>query len=168
MKKIMVATGLATLAMLAGAAAAQTADSRPRADVTRQQLVERLDARFARLDTDRDGAVTAAERSARREARRAQRFQRLDRDGNGALSPTEFAARGDRAERGEGRRGGRRRFGGGGGAGADANGDGTISRAEFQARALARFDRGDLDRNGVLTAAERQQAREGVRAQRAR
>ena len=140
MKKIMVATGLATLATLAGAAAAQTADSRPRADVTRAQLAARLDARFARLDTDRDG--------------------------NGALSPTEFAARGDRAERGEGRRGGRRRFGGG--AGVDANGDGTISRAEFQARALARFDRGDLDRNGVLTAAERQQARAGMRAQRAR
>ena len=165
MKKIMIATGLATLATLAGVAAAQTVDSRPRADVTRAQLVERLDARFAQLDTNRDGTVTAAERSAQREARRGQRFQRLDKDGNGALSPTEFAARG---ERGEGRSGGRGRLGRGGGKGVDANGDGTLSRAEFQARALARFDRGDLDRNGVLTAAERQQAREGVRAQRAR
>ena len=164
----MIATGLATLATLAGAAAAQTADSRPRADVTRAQLVERLDARFARLDTNRDGSVTAAERVAQRAARQLQRFQRLDKDGNGALSPTEFAARGDRAERGERRRGGRGRLGRGGGADVDANGDGTISRAEFQARALARFDRGDLDRNGVLTAAERQQARAGMRAQRAR
>jgi Ca2+-binding EF-hand superfamily protein len=39
-----------------------------------------------------------------------------------------------------------------------AQGD-NVSRAQFEALALARFDRQDLNRDGVVTADERQQAR---------
>ena len=38
----------------------------------------------------------------------------------------------------------------------DTDKDGTVTKAEFQARALARFDRMDTDHNGVVTPAERQ------------
>jgi 23S rRNA-/tRNA-specific pseudouridylate synthase len=43
--------------------------------------------------------------------------------------------------------------------------NGVITQAEFRQRALERFDRMDLDRNGVVTAAERQQARAQMKQQ---
>jgi hypothetical protein len=49
---------------------------------------------------------------------------------------------------------------------ADSNGDGAISRAEFMARAEARFARVDADKNGVLTREERRSARQAMRAAR--
>ena len=180
MNKTLIAAGLSALAALtAGAAVAQATDGRPGrdADVTRAQVVAQTDARFAKLDANRDGNVSAAEQKAVREARFADRFKRLDTDGNGSISQAEFAAA--REKRGEGRgdhaegrrghhagRGGHFGFGGRGG-NADANKDGVISKAEFQAKALERFDRSDADRNGVLTAVERQAARTAMRAQRA-
>jgi len=45
--------------------------------------------------------------------------------------------------------------------------EGLIVVPEEATEALERFDRGDADRNGVLTAAERQQARAALKAQRA-
>lgn len=179
MKKTLFATGLTALAVLtAGVAMAQTDTARPdrNADVTRAQLVAQLDARFAKLDTDRDGKITAAEQKAVRDARLAERFKRLDSDGNGSISQSEFAAardkrggeRGERAEGWRGHRGGRHGGFGGFGFNADANKDGVITKAEFQAKALERFDRADADRNGVLTAAERQQAHQAMKAQRSK
>jgi hypothetical protein len=49
---------------------------------------------------------------------------------------------------------------------ADTNGDGALSRAEFIARAEARFARIDADRNGVLTREERRAAKLAARAAR--
>ena len=175
MKKTMIAAGMSALALLAaGVASAQPADGRPDrdADMTRAELVQRLDARFAKLDTNRDGNISAAEQKARRDTRVAERFKRLDADSNGSVTLAEMQAahakRGDRDERGHhGRRGGRHHFGFGGfGGNADTNGDGLTSKAEFQAKALAHFDRVDADRNGVVTTAERQQARAAMKAQR--
>lgn len=183
MKKTLFAAGMSALALLAaGVALAQSGEGRlgRDADVTRAQLVAELDARFAKLDANGDGNISAAEQKAAREARFAERFKRMDLDGNGSITLAEMQAaherRGDRGEAGaehRGRHGGRRHFGGWGGWGggrgnADANGDGLTSKAEFQTMALQHFDRSDADRNGVLTAAERQQARAAMKAERAR
>jgi len=43
----------------------------------------------------------------------------------------------------------------------------SITLQQFEAQALARFDRDDLNHDGVVTAAERQQARAALKAQRA-
>ena len=178
MKKTMIGAGLSALALLtAGAAVAQTDGGRPdrNADITRAQVVAELDAQFAKLDTNRDGNISATEQKGAREARFAERFKRLDTDGNGSVSQAEFAAarekrgeaRGERAEGRGGHHGGRGHFGfGGRGGNADANKDGVISKAQVQAKALERFHRGDNDRNGVLTAPQRQQARAAMEADR--
>tara|TARA_Y100000815_G_C13046157_1_gene388768 strand:+ start:98 stop:328 length:231 start_codon:yes stop_codon:yes gene_type:complete len=55
--------------------------------------------------------------------------------------------------------------GGGMMAKADTNGDGRLTLQEFQAHALARFDRADADSDGTVTQAERKAAREAMRAQ---
>jgi Ca2+-binding EF-hand superfamily protein len=43
----------------------------------------------------------------------------------------------------------------------------SLTQQQFEAQALARFDREDLNHDGVVTAAERQQARAALKAQRA-
>lgn len=43
----------------------------------------------------------------------------------------------------------------------------SLTQQQFEAQALARFDRDDLNHDGVVTAAERQQARAMLKAQRA-
>jgi hypothetical protein len=100
------------------------------ADMTRQQAQQRADRLFQRLDANHDGVLT------RQEAEQAA----LQMGGQG----------------GQGGRGGRfaarmveRLF---------AAGD-SVTQAQFDAQALARFDRQDLNHDGVVTADERQQAR---------
>lgn len=165
MKKTLITAGASVLTLFAATMAIAQADPaaqvrKPMVDQKRTELVASLDARFAAMDANRDGSVSGDEMKAAHEARKAGRFALLDTDRNGALSPAEFnAQRGDRGGmRGHHRRGGGGHRGGGK-AGIDANGDGAITKAEFQSRALARFDRADTDRNGVVTAAEHQQAR---------
>ena len=133
-----------------------------------------------RGDLDKNGAVTLAEVNARLD----QRFRTIDTNGNGQLEQAEMQAareqhRAKRAERREARgaemadkRGGERRAGmGGKGRGEgrgkiDANGDGVITRAEFGAKALARFERADANKDGVVTAEERAALREARKARR--
>ena len=99
------------------------------ADQTRQQAQQRADMMFQRLDANHDGTVT------RQEAEQAA---------------------GQMGQGGEGGRGGRfaarmmdRLF---------SQGD-SVTLAQFQAQALARFDRQDLNHDGTVTGDERQQAR---------
>ena len=99
------------------------------ADQTRQQAQQRADMMFQRLDANHDGTVT------RQEAEQAAAQM-----GQG----------------GEGGRGGRfaarmmdRLF---------SQGD-SVTLVQFQAQALARFDRQDLNHDGTVTADERQQSR---------
>ena len=143
MKKLTFLAGAALLG-LAGTALAQPA-APPRgernADVTRQQVIERTQQRFARLDLNRDGNVTRAEFDQARGQMREHRAERRAEHGPG---------RGMRGRRGMHRQG---MFGQ----------QGFVTREQFEQRALARFDRLDADRNGTLTAAERQQARETMR-----
>ena len=181
MKKTILAA--AGISLLAGTAAlAQPAERTP-GPMTRADVSQKSAARFERMDLNKDGVLDLADR----ELRRQQRIARIDTDGNNAISAAEReAAREARQERraqrqaqagaetekrGRGKRGmrmGRRgHHGGGMMAGADANGDGRLTLEEFQAHALARFDRTDADGNGTVTPEERTAAREAMRAQRA-
>lgn len=187
MNKRNLIAGAALAVAIAGAAWAQAPETpRPdrNADLTRSQVIERVDQRFARLDTNRDGRFTREEAQARRAERRTERanrmFDRLDLDRNGSITREEMsqaqaqrlerrgerrAARGEAGEgrhhRGFGRRGGHHRFAMGG---ARMFGEqGFITAEQMRERALARFDRMDADRNGTVTAAERQQARQQMR-----
>jgi Ca2+-binding EF-hand superfamily protein len=189
MTKITILSGAALLAV-AGIAAAQPGDRPgPDADVTRQQVIDRVDRAFARMDADHDGRFTREEAQAGRERRRAEMrtrmFDRLDADHDGNISRDEFAQ--GHAMRG-GRGGHHRRMmrhmgprpGGPGGpemgppppGGPGGHGmrggrmfgeQGFITREQLRERALARFDRADADHDGTLTAAERHAARERMR-----
>lgn len=134
MKKMFFA-GAALAALAAAPAAAQPGEGRGRfaQPQTRESVVDRIEARFARADSNRDGFVTRDEVRARAEARRGQRF----------------------AHRG-GMRGG---FGGRGFAMLDLDRDGRIALAEARSAALRRFDRLDSNRDGAISLDERQSAR---------
>ena len=181
MKTFTILAGTALLAT-AGAVLAQPAAPRAdrNADVTRQQVIERADQRFARLDVNNDGRATPEEaRQAgqqRREQAAGRMFERLDANRDGSISRAEFdQSRSQRAERRadggqHGMRGMRHRghgMRGGGMRGERMFGEqGFITREQMRERALARFDRLDANRDGTLTAAERQQAREQRRERR--
>ncbi len=165
---------LAGVAVL-GASSAALAQERPtrNAELTRAAAQERAATAFNRIDANGDGQINAADRAARQKAR----FDRVDADGNGAVSYEEFTAQhgkreGQRAARGErpaghrmGMRGGMRGAAMMGMPGTDANGDGTVTQAEFTAAALARFDVADADENGTVTAAVRKAQRDAMRSQ---
>lgn len=180
MKTTLITTAIAAL-LLGSAASAQPAP-RAGATMTRADFAARLDRRFAQLDVNRDGVATAAELGARKQARGkparsqadriARRFARMDLNRNGTVTLAEMQAagerRGDRTANRGNRRGGMNRGMARGVGRMDANGDGAVSRAEFQVRGMTRFARLDLDRNGVVTPAERQQAKAQRQDSRAR
>ncbi|RKF22522.1 hypothetical protein D6851_04690 [Altericroceibacterium spongiae] len=167
MRKLTLSIAAATVA-LAGGATLAFAQPKGGGDFTREQAQERASSMFDRMDANGDGVLDDADR----EAREKQRFERLDTDGDGSISPEEFAARKQAGKRGSGM--GRRghhgmRHGGPGGSGpmfmmADANKDGTVTRAEFDAQALSMFSRMDTNGDGTVTADERKAARDAMRA----
>ncbi len=177
MKKFGMVAGLGLL-VLSGLAVAQPTNETRRhggGDINRQQVIERTAQRFERLDVNRDGRLTAEEarraRGQRREQRAGLAFDRLDLDRNGNVTRAEFEqARGQmREQRGE-RRGGRFMRGARGGqtmrTGRMFGEQGFITREQFQQRALVRFDRQDIDRDGTVTVAERRQSFQQRREQR--
>ncbi len=153
------------------------ADANKDGAVTKAELTAALEARFAKMDVDKDGKLTQADRDAMRQQRLDARFARMDSDRNGQISKAEFAAAHQaRAEkRAEaGKRDGRH-FGGrhhrgpgrdmmGGKQGMRAGGD--IAKADFLARPLAMFDKLDSNRDGKVTAEEMKAARQAMRAER--
>jgi hypothetical protein len=167
----------ATLALAASAAYAQ-APARPDngADLTRAQVQTSTAEMFTKLDANKDGTFDAADRTlleAQRTQQQAERqharFEQLDTDKNGSLSRAEFDAALDHARdrvagRGDGKRGPGGKGGPGGPGMGKLDGDKPITQAEFTAAALARFDRADTNRDGTVTAAERQAQRAERRA----
>ncbi|MDO7835672.1 EF-hand domain-containing protein [Sphingobium sp. HBC34] len=159
------------------------ADTNKDGKISKAELTAALDARFARMDADKDGQITQKDRDAMRQQRQDARFVALDTDKNGQISKAEFAAahqaradrraelrgpggpdapgRGGRFHHGPGR-GGMMGHGGFGGMG-EANKDGVITKAEFTAGATAMFDRADTDKDGFVTADEMKAARQAMR-----
>ena len=132
---------------------------------------EREAKRFEKQDLNGDGAITQEEISqakAERKAKRAaKRLEKQDTDGNGVLDDAEkevakAARKAKRAEYGSSSKGKR-----GDKAGKkikrDANDDGVISRAEFDAANEALFARMDANGDGVLTKGEGPRGRKGKR-----
>lgn len=160
----------------------------PRADrtVTRAEAQTLAAARFDLMDVNHDGKLDPADRT----AEQAAMFDRVDTDHNGSLSRAEFAALrggprgmaregmnhdGDHAGMAhDGAASGRRGIMGAGMAGmagmggmarmADADGDHAVTRDEFSASALRRFDAIDANRDGSVTPAEQQAAMAAMRA----
>jgi hypothetical protein len=184
MKIIAFLSGAGLLGLAGMAVAQEVASERPdrNAAVTRQQAIERSDRMFARLDANNDGRFTPEEARGMREQRRAQRadrmFDRLDLDRNGSITREEMSqARAQRDERraergprpgGPGMRGRRGPGAGPGGPAMRGGGmrgqrlfgeQGFVTAEQMRERALARFDRADANRDGVLTADERRDAR---------
>jgi hypothetical protein len=165
MKNLTIGLSLAALTLAGGALAApDAAGLHAGKAATRAEAQARAAAMFDRIDANRDRKLDQADRA----AHQGQVFDRIDADHNGAISRDEFAAMHQRgakhrpgmADAGPGSGGMKHgRMGGGhrmGGKLVDADGDGTLTRAEFIAGALKRFDAADADHNGTVTPEERQ------------
>ena len=98
MTKLTLLSGAALLAVAGVALAQGGPGERPdrNADVTRQQVIERADRMFARLDANHDGRFTPDEARAMGEQRRSEMmgrmFDRLDANHDGNISREEFAS----------------------------------------------------------------------------
>lgn len=152
------------------------ADANKDGKLTKAEVTAAAEQAFAKMDPNGDGKVTKEERDALHQKRFDDRFAKMDADRNGQISKAEFQAQREarqekvaewRAEKGgpDGpRMGGRHHRGGkmrGGMWGVDGDKDGTITRAEFMARPLAKFDRADANKDGVVTSDEMKAARPG-------
>src|SRR5437868_1156088 len=185
MKTLVFLSGAAVLATVAGIALAQPGPGPerrgPEGDVTRQQVIARVDAMFARLDADHDGRLTPEEMHAAGAHRRAEMrqhiFDRLDANHDGMISREEFDRGHPMAGGPEGPHGmemGPPPPGAPGGPEGPRGhglrmmfaGDGPVTLEQMRTRALERFDRADANHDGVLTPDERHAARERMRERR--
>ena len=145
MKNFLTATAIGAM-LVAGDAIAMQSDTpvAPKKPVTKAEMLARADARFDRMDTNKDGQLDANERKAGAEAARAARAERK----GGEMA--DFMP-------GGGRRGGMMgaRMEGRMLARIDTNGDGMISKAENRAAVEARFARMDANGDGTIEASER-------------
>ena len=151
MNKILIAAAGLALAGTASAKPPAPAPTPP-SDITRAAAIADAERRFAALDKDGNGRLEAPELAQAAEQRRAERRRRME-ERLGQMNAEErarFEQR--RAARGGEERGPGRRPGGRGGSSA-------TTLAEFRAQAEQRFDRLDLDRDGVITATEQAQLR---------
>lgn len=184
-KKIIFSTlGAALIAapVLAAPGGGAKGDADGNGVLTRAEAQTHATQMFAKMDANKDGKLDAADRTARRAEMQAKMFERLDANKDGSISKAEWdqhgadraAKRADkRADAGEAKRDGMRGHHGkrGGHRGmmmgkADTDGDKAISQAEFQTAALARFDAADANKDGQVTAEERQAQRGAWRAKR--
>lgn len=167
------------------------ADANNDAILTRAEVNAQLEARFTKMDANGDGKITQEDHALRQKTRADERFKQMDADNNGQISRAEFDSAqnrraearkefrgkmeqrgGGRGKRMHGKRGGEMRgmhrgMGGHMKGAMDANKDGAVTKQEFIAAGLARFDRMDANKDGQVTKEERQAARAAMRTERA-
>ncbi|MFL6764719.1 MAG: hypothetical protein ACJ8FO_05930 [Sphingomicrobium sp.] len=132
--KILIGVSALSAALLAAEPAAHPVGLPQQAYLTREQALQRADERFEQFDLNRDGVVT------RQEAQRLGPKLLLQR----AMTGRDVAP----GIGGHTLRFLKRRF-----AGVEA-----VTRQQFEAAFLAHFDLMDINRDGVLTAEEREEA----------
>jgi Ca2+-binding EF-hand superfamily protein len=173
MKKLTLGISIAAIGLASAAYAGQQGGAKADANgdgvVTRSEMMAQTTERFARMDVNSDGKLDQTDRRQMREQRREQMFGKLDADSNGQISKDEFMSaerKGDRmGKRSDGERGkrwGHKRGGNKMMKMADTNNDGAISQAEFTTAAGKHFDMMDADKDGNITAEERQAARKAM------
>ena len=188
----MIFAGAAAIAIAGAAMAAEQYDDKGMMGepTSRAEVSAKVAEHFGKLDADKDGYVTDAEmkamrdqhrakmeerrgqRAEKREERRGDMFDKLDTDKNGSISRDEFAKAGEMRDRRMAMRGHmmRRAMGdrmrGRMLENADADNDGRISLQEMQAKALARFDEMDANRDGTVTREERRDMHMKMREER--
>lgn len=173
MKKTALGLSLAALVLAGSAHAAPAAPSLKR-DADRNGVITRAEAQaaaaaiFTRMDANKDGKLDQADRAARREAMQTRMFERLDTNKDGQLTRAEFMADNGRGRPGArfSRRGAGRHEGKPQGAGQGRNFAAAMTQDQFVAKSLQRFDASDANKDGQVTPAERQAAREQRKAQR--
>ncbi len=131
---------------------------------TRADAVAKAREHFARMDVNKDAKLDAADRGAHHQQMAGAMFDRIDADKNGSISREEWSAGAARMAEAHGGADGPRhmlkmRRPAMHMMQADADGDRAITAQEWEARALRRFDGVDRDRDGILSPAERQEAR---------
>jgi hypothetical protein len=135
-----------------GARALLDLDSNGDRQLTRAELSAGLAARYAAIDTNKDGVVPVAEFKAHADARRSEmeagRTKLLDTNGDGQVSDTEKAAAPKRG------RGGERRDMVESADRIDADKDGKITLAEFSAPMDKVFAALDANGDGAVSATE--------------
>jgi hypothetical protein len=146
---------------VSGGASAQGRQA-PAQDLDRAAVQQHAADAFERIDANGDGKIDSADREARVKAR----FDRVDANSDGAISYDEYTAlRGEWADGARSERRGMRGHAMGLGSKADADSDGAITKTEFEAALLARFDAADTDNDGTVTAAERKAQHDMMRKQ---
>ncbi|MGI9371728.1 MAG: EF-hand domain-containing protein, partial [Hyphomicrobiales bacterium] len=108
---------------------------------------------FKRVDANNDGTVSREEML----TRTTKRFERIDTDKDGKITEAELLQKIKRNPEKRSKRMMKRM---------DGNGDGAISRAEFDARANKRFDRVDANKDGAISMAEWEDKRKRAKAKR--
>lgn len=116
--------------------------------ITLAEARAQSDARFARMDTNKDGKITAGERDAAMQLMRADRIEAGGMMPPPPPPPTGGREGGDHGSKPDGP-----------GMRADPDGDGVVTRAEFVTRAGTQFDRMDTNRDGKLDKSERHRMR---------
>ena len=139
MKTFLTTAAIGAMLTAGAAVAMQTqAPAAPKQPISKAEMLARADARFDRIDTNKDGQLSAEERKAGADAARKAMAERK----GGELQDFMPGAR-----RGGGM--GERMM-----ARIDTNGDGMISKAENRAMVEARFARMDADKDGMVEAGE--------------
>ena len=176
----LLATGAGAL-VIAGTALAAPDGPRagldPAASVSRADTAAMMTKRFDRIDANKDGMIDAAEMTAhrdqmrerwaeRRAERRAEREKVAASAGEATTDAAATARREALAKFAKARAEAGKARAELGFAMRDADGDGLVSRDEFAAPALKRFDRADANSDGILTPEERAAMRETRRAKR--
>ena len=164
MKMQMLLISVAALATAPALAQGAAAPARAPQPVAKSAYLQRVDASFAAVDTNKDGSIDRAEieaaesralsvRKAQLIKQREAAFRQLDKDKNGSLTLQEF--NGPTAAQPLPKANATPML-----TRLDANKDGKISAAENRTPAVAQFDRADSNKDGTLSVEEQRARRQ--------